>query len=92
MHMFVAVVCDIASDDHKNEVYELLGLYGFKNVIKDVFESTKIQEKTLLRLKRDIDRATDFYDKVRFYQYPFEDTLSITNLSKKKWRRTILRL
>jgi CRISPR-associated protein Cas2 len=88
--MFVAVVCDIASEDHKIEVYELLGLYGFKQIINDVFESSKIQENTLMRLKRDIDKATDFYDKVRFYQYPLDDNLAITFLAQKKWRKTIV--
>ena len=75
--MFAAVVCDLASEDHRIEVYELLIQYGFKQVIKDVFESTRIAENTLMRLKRDIDKATDFYDKVRFYQFPLEDTLTI---------------
>ena len=88
--MFAAVVCDLASEDHRIEVYELLIQYGFKQVIKDVFESTRIAENTLMRLKRDIDKATDFYDKVRFYQFPLEDTLTITSLSEKKWRRIIV--
>ena len=35
----------------------------------------------------DLDRATDSYDRVRFYQYPFDDTLVITDLETKKWRR-----
>jgi CRISPR-associated protein Cas2 len=89
--MFVSVVCDIANEDHEMEVYELLGLYGFEQVIKNVFESSRIKENTLMRLKRDIDKATDFYDKVRFYQFPMEDTLVITFLSQKKWRKTIVR-
>jgi CRISPR-associated protein Cas2 len=90
--MFVSVVCDIASEDHKIEVYELLGLYGFKQIINDVFESSKIQENTLMRLKRDIDKATDFYDKVRFYQYPLDGNFAITFLAQKKWRKTIVEL
>lgn len=88
--MFIAVVCDLASEDHRIEVYELLMQYGFKQVIKDVFESTRIAENTLMRLKRDIDRATDFYDKIRLYQFPLEDTLTITSLSEKKWRRFVV--
>lgn len=89
--MFVSIVCDIGSEDNKIDVYGLLKQYGFKQVMKDVFESTKIKEDSLLRLKRDIDKATDFYDKVRFYQYPLEDTLSITFLTEKKWRKTIVK-
>jgi CRISPR-associated protein Cas2 len=86
--MVVAVSCDIASDDHRKAVYDLLVQYGLKRVQKTLFESTAMDESTLLRLKRDVDRATDSYDKVRFYQYPLEQTLVITSLEEKKWRKT----
>ncbi len=88
--MFVAVVCELADDDHKRDVYELLRQYGFKNVYRDLFESVTIKESILPRLKRDIDRRTDSYDRVRIYQYPLEDTLVITSLDGKRWRRTVL--
>ncbi|RKX79993.1 MAG: CRISPR-associated protein Cas2 [Spirochaetes bacterium] len=89
--MFVSVVCDIANEDHRKEVHTLLLRYGFKSIMKDVFESVRIGENTLLRLKRDIDRATDYYDKVRFYQYPLEDAFAISFLSEKKWRKTVVK-
>ncbi|TFG62334.1 MAG: CRISPR-associated endonuclease Cas2 [Spirochaetales bacterium] len=90
--MFVSIACDIGSEDNKKAVFDLLKQYGFRQVMKEVFESTKIKENSLLRLKRDIDKATDFYDKIRFYQYPMEETLSITFLTEKKWRKTIVKL
>jgi CRISPR-associated protein Cas2 len=85
--MLVAVSCDIASDDHRRAVYDLLLQYGLKRVLKSLFESTAMDEETLVRLKRDLDRATDSYDKIRFYQYPLEQTLVITSLEEKKWRK-----
>jgi CRISPR-associated protein Cas2 len=85
--MLVAVSCDIASDDHRKAIHDLLLQYGFTRVLKSLFESAAVDEGTLVRLKRDIDRATDSYDKVRFYQYPLEQTLVITSLEEKKWRK-----
>ena len=85
--MLVAVSCDIASDDHRRVVYDLLVQYGFRRVMKSLFESTAVDEGALVRLKRDIDRATDSYDKIRFYQYPMEQTLVISSLEEKKWRK-----
>ncbi len=85
--MFVAVSCDVATDDHRKAVYGLLRQYGFKRILKTLFESTTLSEKYLARLKRDIDRSTDSYDKVRFYQFPMGDTLVISSLEEKKWRK-----
>ena len=88
--MFVAVACDFASEDHANEVHNILNLYGFTKIQSNLYESQKITENTVSRLKRDIDRATDSYDSIRFYQFPLEDTLAITSLKAKKWRRSLL--
>jgi len=85
--MFVSVVCEISNDDHQISVKNLLFEYGFKPVFEILYESNTIKEKELARLKRDIDRRTDSYDSVRIYQYPIDDTLVITTLSNKKWRR-----
>ena len=82
--MFVSVVCDIGSEDNKEAVYNVLKMYGFKEIISNVFESTKIKEDSLLRLKRDIDKNTDHYDKIRFYQFPFDETFAITFLTQKE--------
>lgn len=89
--MFVSVVGEFSQDDHKMAAHELFRQYGLKEIIADVFETVSIKENTLARLKRDVDRITDYYDTVRFYQFPVEETLVITSLSKKKWRRTLVR-
>ena len=89
--VFVAVVCELASDDHRSAVHNLLGQYGFKPVQRDLFESTTIRPDTVARLKRDIDRHTDSYDRIRMYQYPLEGTLVMTTLAEKRWRRTVVR-
>lgn len=89
--MFVSVICDIADAGHRDLVVDYLRRYGFREVIDDAFESTSISEKALMRLKRDIDKSTDFYDKVRFYQYPLEGTMVISFLSEKKWKKSVIR-
>jgi CRISPR-associated protein Cas2 len=33
---------------------------------------------------------TDSYDSLRFYQYPMESTLVISELREKKWRKTVV--
>ena len=89
--MFVAIACDLGSDDRRRELYSMLRQYGFEAVLEDVYESVSIHPGSLSRLKRDIDRHTDSYDTVRLYQYPSEDTLVISSLSGKRWRKTVLR-
>ena len=89
--MFVTVVGEFSQDDHRIAAHELFKQYGLKEIITNVFESVTIKENTLARLKRDVDRITDYYDTVRFYQYPMEDTLVITSLSRKQWRRTLVK-
>ncbi len=90
--MFVAVSCELANKDHRDAVYHLFRQYGFKQIMTDVFESASVSEKILSRLKRDIDRVTDSYDSLRFYQYPLEDTLVITSYKEKKWRKLTIRV
>ena len=87
----MAIACELVSDRHRTDVRELLRQYGFTEVLKDVFESVSIKVDLLSRLKRDIDRRTDFYDKVKMYQYPIDGVLVITTLSEKRWRKTILK-
>jgi len=64
--------------------------YGFKKVHEGLYESLTINDSGLLRLKRELDRLTDSYDSLRFYQYPMEDTLVISVLKEKKWRKTVV--
>jgi len=89
--MFVSVTYELSNDDAIKKVREILIFYRFEEVLKDVFESESIQENTLKRLKRDIDRVTDHFDRVRFYQYPFEEQFAISLLEKKKWKKMFLK-
>jgi CRISPR-associated protein Cas2 len=89
--MFVAVVLDLGNEDSLKAVTGLLFRYGFRQMQKGVFESTALDEKRLSRLKVDLDRATDFYDSIRFYQYPVDGTVAITSLGEKRWRRVTIR-
>ena len=88
--MFVAVACDLGSKDHQDRVYSSLVEYGFKKVHEGLYESFTINDQGLLRLKKELDRLTDSYDGLRFYQYPMEDTLVISVLKEKKWRKTVV--
>jgi|WetSurMetagenome_2_1015567.scaffolds.fasta_scaffold1351777_1 CRISPR-associated protein Cas2 len=85
--MYVAVCVELAGDDSRQAAQELLAQYGFKRVLAGLFESLTVTEERLARLKRDFDRITDSYDRIRFYQYPLDDTLVMTDLETKKWRR-----
>ena len=53
---------------------------------------TSVSEERLLALKKDIDRVTDYYDTLRIYQYPVQGVMAITELSKKKWRKMLMRM
>jgi CRISPR-associated protein Cas2 len=89
--MFVSVVIDMGNADGFREVSDLLLQFGFERKSKSVFESLAVSDVDLVRLKRDIDRKTDFYDSVRMYQFPVDGTLAITVLKENKWRRLIVR-
>lgn len=89
--MFVSIIVDLGNEDSEKVVQNLLFRYGFKQIQKNTFESLKINENNLSRLKLDLDRSTDFYDSIRLYQYPIEGKLVITSLSEKRWRRNVLK-
>ena len=89
--MFVAVVLDLSSEDSLKAASGLLHRYGFRRMQSGVFESAAVDEKSLSRLKLDMDRAADFYDSIRFYQYPVGGTLVVTSLHEKRWRRITVR-
>jgi len=88
--MFVAVVCDVVSDDHQKEVENILKLYGLEAKSKNLYETASLGENNLMRLKRDIDRAIDSYDSVFFYQFPMQETLVVSSLEKKRWRKRVM--
>jgi len=89
--MFVAICCDLSNSEHQESIGVLLSQYGFKKVQHAVYEHTAINDEYLTRLKKDIDRQTDYYDIIRMYQYPMENTLVITTLKQKKWRKLVVK-
>ena len=89
--MFVSIAMDPGSEGRAKELADLLGQYGFQRVQRGLWESISISPGTLDRLKRDLDRATDAFDKLRFFQFPMEGTLVLSSLRDKKWRRTVAR-
>lgn len=89
--MFVSAACDLGSDDSRMQMHQLLLQYGFKAVQKNLYETSTLTEKNLARLKLEVDKITDSYDVLRFYQYPVEGTLVITALDRKRWRRLVVK-
>jgi CRISPR-associated protein Cas2 len=87
--MFVSIAIDPGSEGRGKELADLLGQYGFKRMQRFLWESTTVSADTLNRLKRDLDKATDGFDKLRFFQYPMEGTLVLSSLRDKKWRRLV---
>ncbi len=90
--MFVSVVLDPGRAESARELAELLTLHGFKKVQRSCWESASISEERLMSLKKDIDSVTDYYDSIRMYQYPVEEFLAITELTRKKWRKVLVRM
>jgi CRISPR-associated protein Cas2 len=88
--MFVAVACDLGNADRLESVGNLLLQYGFRKLQQNLYESAVVSEKSLLRLKKELDGLTDSYDALRFYQYPLEGTLVVSSLKEKKWRKLVL--
>ncbi|HPX26888.1 MAG TPA: CRISPR-associated protein Cas2 [Treponemataceae bacterium] len=89
--MFVSVVLDPGQVDSARALASILAQYGFVKKQRACWENPSVTEKKLGLLKKDIDRVTDYYDSVRFYQYPVEGMLAITELQKKKWKKCLLR-
>jgi CRISPR-associated protein Cas2 len=89
--MYVSIAVDPGSEERAKELAGLLGQYGFEKVQRGLWESTVISEHTLTRVKRDLDRVTDAFDRIRFFQYPLEGTLVLSSLKDKKWRRLVAR-
>jgi CRISPR-associated protein Cas2 len=89
--MFVSVAVDPGSEGRAKELADLLAQYGFEKVQRGLWESAFVTADTLNRLKRDLDRATDAFDRIRLFQFPLEGTLALTTLKDKKWRRMVAR-
>jgi CRISPR-associated protein Cas2 len=89
--MFVSVAVDPGSEGRARELADLLGQYGFDKVQRGLWESAFISPETLNRLKRDLDQATDAFDRLRIFQFPVDGTLALTSLRDKKWKRMVAR-
>ncbi len=89
--MFVSVVLDPGGVDSSRAMVSILSQYGFLKVQRACWENPSLSEGQLIKLKKDIDRVTDFYDRIRMYQFPVNGLMAITELNKKKWKRCMLR-
>jgi CRISPR-associated protein Cas2 len=87
--MFVSIAVDPGSEGRAKELADLLSQYGFEKIQRGLWESAIISPETLDRLKRDLDRATDAFDRLRIFQFPVNGTLALTTLRDKKWRRMV---
>jgi CRISPR-associated protein Cas2 len=87
--MFVSIALDPGSEERAKELAELLIQYGFEKIQRGLWESTAVSPETLGRLKRDMDRSTDAFDRLRIFQFPVDGTLALSTLRDKKWRRLI---
>ena len=87
--MFVSIAIDPGGEGRAKELAELLMQYGFEKVQRGLWESTIVSPDTLNRLKRDLDCATDAFDRIRIFQFPVDGTLVLTTLRDKKWRRLV---
>ena len=87
--MFVSIAVDPGGEGRAKELAELLIQYGFDKVQRGLWESTVVSPDTLNRIKRDLDRSTDAFDKIRIFQFPVDGTLVLTTLKDKKWRRLV---
>jgi len=89
--MFVSVVLDPGGEESARQLSEILATYGFEKAQRACWESASVTDKTLTKLKQDIDRVTDYYDSVRLYQFPVEGTFAVTYLMKKSWKRIVIK-
>jgi len=89
--MFVSVVLDPGGIDSAKALVSVLRQFGFRKIQRACWESMNITELQFDKLKREIDRVTDYYDTLRIYQFPLRGFFAVTELSRKKWRRGFVR-
>ncbi len=87
INMFVSVLIEPGSLDSGKLLVDILSRYGFTKIQRSCWESMQVREEDLNGLKKDIDRVTDYYDKVRIYQFPLNGLFVITEMKQKKWRK-----
>ncbi|QEN03799.1 CRISPR-associated protein Cas2 [Thiospirochaeta perfilievii] len=88
--MYVSIVCDFNSDNSRKVVDSILMQYGFNRVQTDTYEMNSIGDNSVSKLKLEIDRHCDAFDKVRLYQYPLDHKLVISYLHEKRWKKKII--
>ncbi len=89
--MFVSIALDVGSEERARELASLLAQYGFEKVQRGLWESAFISPLTLNRVKKDLDRMCDAFDRLRLFQFPVDGTLVLTTLRDKRWRRLVAR-
>ncbi len=85
--MFVSVVVEPGSIDSGEAIVSILSQTGFVKVQKACWENMRVNDSVLKKLKKDLDAVTDYYDKIRFYQFPIDGMFVITELKQKKWKK-----
>lgn len=85
--MFVSVLIEPGSLESGKSMIDILSKYGFQKIQRSCWESVKISEDEVTRLKVELDNVTDYYDKIRFYQYPVNSCFVISEMKQKKWRK-----
>ncbi len=90
IQMFVSVVLDPGGVESAKSLATILSRYSFKKIQRACWECMSITESQLANLKREIDSVTDYYDKLRIYQFPINESFAITELNHKKWRRCVI--
>lgn len=85
--MFVSVIVEPGGMDSAKALVNILTMYGFKKIQRSCWECMSITEDTVSALKKDVDRVTDYYDKIRMYQFPVNGLFVITELKQKKWKK-----
>jgi CRISPR-associated protein Cas2 len=89
--MFVSVAVDPGSEGRAKELADILAQYGLEKIQRGLWESALVSPQTLNRLKADLDKATDAFDRLRIFQFPVDGTLALSTLRDKKWRRMVAR-
>lgn len=90
IQMFVSVVLDPSGVESAKALATILARFSFRKVQRACWECASLNEPQLVVLKREMDSVTDYYDKVRLYQFPVSGAFAITELHHKKWRRCVL--
>ena len=85
--MFVSVLIEPGSLDSGKYLVDILSRYGFTKIQRSCWECMKINEHELSNLKKDLDSVTDYYDRIRIYQFPLKGLFVITEMKQKKWRK-----